>query len=235
MLAEVLVGEEAHGVAEVELAEVVAAVGGVEVVHAERARVVGGDVLSEPAFEGMAVGVGKIDAGGYLTVGKEVVVLIDSVGRSEKGEADEAELAMLHIVFEGELVGHVAARFGEDTALRTYHLLQPEAVVVAHLVGDPAEAATRARPRGFENEGGMLEEELGDLVGGDDGAGIGLEGEDGGAVLEGAEGGEVLVGGEQTLGDVLLEEGGLEGEVPAPGNDFHTFLLAEPLIGLAGL
>ena len=235
MLAEVLVDEEAHGVAEVELAEVVAAVGGVEVVHTERARVVGGDVLSEPAFEGMAVGVGKIDAGGYLTVGKEDVVLIDSVGGSEKGEADEAERAMLHIVFEGELIGHVAARFGEDTALRTYHLLQPEAVVVAHLVGNPAEAATRARPRGFENKGGMLEEELGDLVGGDDGAGIGLEREDGGAVLEGAEGGEVLVGGEQTLGDVLLEEGGLEGEVPAPGDDFHTFLLAVPLICLACL
>lgn len=235
MLAKVFVGEEAHGVAEVELAEVVAAIGGVEVVHTERARVVGSDVLDEPTFEGMAVGVGKIDAGGYLTVGKEVVVLIDSVGGSEKGEADEAELAMLHIVFEGELVGHVATRFGEDTALRTYHLLQPEAVVVAHLVGDPAEAATRARPRGFENKGGMLEEELGDLVGGDDGMGVGLERKDGGAVLEGSEGGEVLVGGEQPLGDVLLEEGGLEGEVPAPGDDFHTFLLAVPLIGLACL
>ena len=74
MLAEVLVGEEAHGVAEVELAEVVAAIGGVEVVHAERTRVVRRDMLGEPAFEGMAVGVGKIDAGGYLTVGKEDVV-----------------------------------------------------------------------------------------------------------------------------------------------------------------
>lgn len=235
MLAKVFVGEEAHGVAEVELAEVVASVGGVEVVHAERTRIVGSDVLDEPTFEGMAVGVGKIDASCYLTVGKEEVVLIDSVGGSEKGEADEAERAMLHIVFEGELVGHVAARFGEDTALRTYHLLQPEAVVVAHLVGDPAEAATGAGPGGFEDEGGLLEEEVGDLVGGDDGMGIGLEREDGGAVLEGAEGGEVLVGGEQTLGDVLLKEGGLEGEVPAPRDDSHTFLLAEPLICLAGL
>lgn len=235
MLAEVFVGEEAHGVAEVELAEVVAAVGGVEVVHAERSRVVGSDVLDEPAFEGVAVGVGKIDASCYLTVGKEEVVLIDSVGGSEKGEADEAERAMLHIVFEGELIGHIAARFGEDTALRTYHLLQPEAVVVAHLVGDPAEAATGAGPRGFEDEGGMPEEELGDLVGGDDGTGVGLEGEDCGAVLKGAEGGEVWVRGEHPLGDVLLKEGGLEGEVPAPGDDFHTLPLAVPLISLACL
>jgi len=89
MLGEVGVGEHAHGVAEVEFAEVVLAVCGVEIVNPKGAVVLSDEVGLQVVFQRLLLSKGEADTMADDLIGQKEIALIHPVGRGEKRETPE--------------------------------------------------------------------------------------------------------------------------------------------------
>ena len=109
---------QSHGVAQVQLANMYVAVPVQHVVHTQGPLVAGGDAVGEPPLKPLAHGGGVAHAARYLVVGQQEVGTVHTVFGLEEGVALEAQPAILHIVFEGEIAYHPAAWLGDDTLLR---------------------------------------------------------------------------------------------------------------------
>ena len=89
MLGELGVGEHAHGVAEVEFAEVVLAVCGVEIVNPKGTVVLSDEVGLQVVFQRLLLSKGEVDTMANGLIGQKKIALIHPVGRGEKREAPE--------------------------------------------------------------------------------------------------------------------------------------------------
>ena len=151
MLTEVGVGDVAHGVAEVEFADVDVAVDGAEEVDAEGTLVLADEVFCQPGFDVFFLLGGDADVGLDVGVGEEYVAAVDAGGGLEEGVADEGEGAARDAVEEGEVVGDGVTGLGDDALLFADDLLGPGDVVGGEAAVDPAEAAAGTGPGSLEN------------------------------------------------------------------------------------
>ena len=130
VVAEIFVGDEAHGVAEIEFGDVMGAVGGEDEINTERALVERYNVELNPRFKMGTERMGKVDATGNVVIVEEDVVVIDSTGGFEERIADKMEIMVGYAVFKGVGSLDLPARFDDDTTLLTDNFLKPKLVVV---------------------------------------------------------------------------------------------------------
>ena len=130
VVAKIFVGDETHGVAEIEFGDVVRTIRGEDEINTERALVVGYDVEMKPRFEMCTERLGEVDAEGDIVVGKEEVVAIDPTGRFEERIADKEKFMVGDAVFECVGGLDLPARFDNHTTLLSNHFLKPEPVML---------------------------------------------------------------------------------------------------------
>ena len=213
----------AHGVAEVELGDVQAAVGADHEVDAQGAAVVGPNMFVEPRPDASADLPHGRKSGLYALIRPHHILFIHTAARLEiriagKNAVHVFQRQVDHRMWAGSVpvaVPHPVG-FCDDAALVLDHLGYPVAVNLRERAVHPAQSPTRPRPRGFEHPVVALAQQSLHLYYIIYSVAVGLQGEDGGAVLEAADGGYRVVRGQQLGGDATLLELVLHHGVPAP-------------------
>ena len=152
ILTEKLMRHHAHGMAEIEFTEVIAAVHCMEIVNPDRPYVLAYEVGLQPVLNFLLIGKSELNPVADSLIGQKEISSIHAIGSGEKGETPKLRLVAQDHIFKGEFLRHLSAGFGDDTALLLHHFLQPADIESVHLVGHPSDSASRTRPWGFQHQ-----------------------------------------------------------------------------------